>query len=273
MWRAWKGTWFAAAPGDKWRIRSIFERLSELTSISAAVYASARAKVDADGSRTLSDLLTNTRHLSLQVDEVLLGEFPDLLLMWIGHNNLDWHTRLEELTHSRVEELTDESCEDLATEFINYYRHQLRRLLKGALRSKKRIVIVVYGLINFESFFQARAEAEGLRNADSTLYPYLEKDYDYFSSMKPKYRDGMVQLAKLCNDKLEKICSEIDEEFHRSDIRLVYSDALSRVDISTANMLNHSDAWHPSPSGHMKLAQSAYEPIKEEFSYLGRADQ
>jgi lysophospholipase L1-like esterase len=265
MWRAWKGTWFAAAPADKLEIGSIFERLSTLAPISATVHASARAKVDADGNRTLFDLLSNTRHLSHQVDEVLLGEFPDLLLLWIGHNNIDWH--------SRVPELTDQSCDDLATEFTNCYKHQLERLLKGALRSKKRIVLVVYGLINFESFFQARAEAERLRTADPTKYPYLEKDYEYFSSMKPEHRNGMVRLAQLCNEKLKEMCRGLDEEIRKSDVLLSYSDALSRAEISEAQMINQSDAWHPSSAGHRVLAERGYEPIKEEFSYLGWAGE
>jgi lysophospholipase L1-like esterase len=265
MWRAWKGTWFAAAPGDKLEIRSIFERLSEVTPISAAVHATARAKVDAGGNRTRVDLLTNTRHLSYQVDEVLLGAFPDLLLLWIGHNNMDWH--------SRVEELTNESCEKLATEFTNCYRQQLLRLLNGALRSKKRIVLVVYGLINFESFFQARADAERLKDSDSTQYPYLEKGYDFFSSMKPEHRNGVARLAQSCNEKLEKVCRGLDKEIRRSDIRLIYSDALSRAEISEAKMLNQSDAWHPSSAGHRMLAQSAYKPIKEGLSYLGWAGE
>ncbi len=114
-------------------------------------------------------------------------------------------------------------------------------------------------------------EAEQLRKADSTQYPYLEQDYDYFSSMKPENRNGMVRLSQLCNAKLEKVCRELDEEIGTSDIRLIYSDALSRAEISEANMLNQSDAWHPSSAGHVILAQSAYEPIKEELVYLGRA--
>jgi len=261
MWRAWKGTWFVSEQGNQVEICSIFERLSKVTPISAIVHASARATVDAGGSRTLVDLLTNTRHLSYQVDEVLLGEFPDLLLVWIGHNDIDWR--------SRCKEFTDESCEILSTEFIDCYRKQMERLLKDALTSKKHIVIIVYGLINFESFFEARAQAEQRRQADATQFPYLEKDHDYFPSMRPEHRSGMSQLAQRCNEKLEEMCDELNEAVRRSDILMVYSDALSKAEIREADMLHQSDAWHPSSAGHRVLAQSAYEPIKEQLSYLG----
>lgn len=260
-WGAWKGTWFAADPDHESKIESVFEKVSALVPISATVHASARAKVDSNGSRTFIDLLTNTRHFSHQVDEVLLGEFPDVLLLWIGHNNLDWI--------ARVNELTDELSDDLATEFTDAYRHQMRRLLKSALRSKRRVVLVVYGLINFESFFQARREAERRRTLDSTLYPYLEKDYEYFASMRPEHRDGVLRLAQLCNEKLKEMCRRLDEEIRKSDIHLIYSDALSRAEISEVEMLNKIDAWHPSIAGHRTLARSAYGHLSEELSYLG----
>jgi lysophospholipase L1-like esterase len=261
MWRAWKGTWFASEQSNQVEICSIFERLSKVTPISAIVHASARAKVDAGGSRTWVDLLTNTRPFSYQVDEVLLGEFPDLLLVWIGHNNIDWR--------SRFEIFNDESCEILSTEFIKDYRKQMERLLKDALTSKKRIVIIVYGLINFESFFEARAQAEQRRQTDANQFPYLETGHDHYPSMRPEHRSGMSELAQRCNERLEEMCNELNKAVLHSDILIVYSDALSKAKIREADMLHQSDAWHPSSAGHRVLAQSAYEPIKEQLSYLG----
>lgn len=261
MWKAWKGTWFASEHGNHLNICSVFERLSKITPISAIVHASTRAAVDAGGSRTWVDLLTNTRPLSYQVDEALLGEFPDLLLIWIGHNNIDW------LSHDK--RFTDELCENLSSEFIDHYRKQMERLLKAALSSKKRIVIIVFGLINFKSFFEARTQAEQQHQANTIQFPYLEKGHDYFLSMKPEHRSGMLQLAQRCNEKLEEMCKELNRAVRRSDILIVYSDVLSRTDIGTAGMLHPSDAWHPSADGHRVIAHSAYEAVKEQLSYLG----
>jgi lysophospholipase L1-like esterase len=260
MWRAWKGTWFVDAPGGP-GTRSVFERLCEITPISAVLHATPRSQVDAGGRHSFTDLITNAWHLSQQVDEVLAGEFPDLLLLWIGHNNMDWR--------SRVEKLMDEDCEALSAEFIECYERQMRRLIRGAAVGKKPTVIIVYGLINFASFFQARGEAERRRRMDPTKYPYLEKDYDYFASMKPEHRGGMIRLAEFYNKSLKDMCGKLGEEIRQSDVRLVYSDALSKTEIGGADMLNESDAWHPSRAGHRILADSAYEAIKEQLRYLG----
>jgi lysophospholipase L1-like esterase len=261
MWRAWRGTWFIGVPGDGSKGEGILERLSDDAPIAAVLHATPRAQVDAGGSRGLIDLITNTWHLSHQVDEVLIGEFPDLLLFWIGHNNIDWR--------SRYKSLTAEACEALSAEFAECYERQLRRLLKGAVISKKPIVIIVFGLINFESFFQARSEAERRRKGDSTQYPYLEKDYKFFDSMRLEHRSGMVRLAEFYNQRIEAMCRDLGEEIRESDVRLVYSDAMSKAEITGADMLNESDAWHPSPAGHRMLAQSAYDAIKKQLEYLG----
>jgi lysophospholipase L1-like esterase len=261
MWRAWKDTWFIGVPNGGLEIQSVFERLNEVATISAVLHATPRAKVDAGGNRGLVDLVTNTWHLSHQVDEVLIGEFPDLLLLWIGHNNIDWR--------SGVENLTGESCEALSDEFAKFYMRQLRRLLEGAVISKKPIVIIVYGLINFESFFRARIEAERRRKEDSTQYPYLEKNYDYFASLRPEHRSGMIQLAESYNTRMKNMCRELKKEIQESAVLLIYSDALSKAEITAADMLHESDAWHPSPAGHKILAQSAYDTIKEHLMYLG----
>jgi lysophospholipase L1-like esterase len=260
-WRAWKGTWFVGVADGRSETRSVFERLYEVTPMSAVLHATPRAKVDGGGNRGLLDLVTKTWHLSHQVDEVLIGEFPDLLLLWIGHNNINWS--------SKDESLSDESCEALSTQFAECYERQLRRLLKGAMINKKPTVIIVYGLINFESFFRARRDAEQRRSADSTQYPYLEKDYEYFAAMKPKHRSGMIQLAESYNKRIESMCGKLGTEIQESDVRLVYSDALSQVEITKADMLHDSDAWHPSPAGHKMLAQSAYDTIKKQLRYLG----
>lgn len=262
MWRAWKGTWFAGAPGGGGpETRSVFERLCEITPLSAVLHATVSAQVDAGGRHSIIDQATNVWHLSHQVDEVLIGEFPDLLLLWIGHNNIDWRFR--------VEDLTDESCNSLSAEFVEDYARQMRRLLKGAVSSRKPVVIIVYGLINFKSFFDARREAEKRRKANPAVYPYLEKDYDYFISMRPEHRDGMIRLAECYNKSLKKMCKELRKEIQKSDVRLVYSGALSRAEIRRADMLSDSDAWHPSPAGHSLLAEAAYRPIKKQLKYLG----
>ena len=85
-----------------------------------------------------------THHFSHQVDEVLTGRFPDILLLWIGRNDVDWRSQLASPTH--------ESLLELSNAFVQRYEVQIRRLLNDGLESDNRTAIVIFGLINFGSF-------------------------------------------------------------------------------------------------------------------------
>jgi hypothetical protein len=91
----------------------------------------------------------------------------------------------------------------LANAFVERYEVQMRRLVAGALAANKASSIIVFGLINFESFFRARAEAEAKKDVNKRLFPYLENDYRYFISMEQQYRKGIIDLARLFNQRLE----------------------------------------------------------------------
>lgn len=71
----------------------------------------------------------------------------------------------------------DGRLQRLSKEFRQNYVRELRRLLGGARTQQHRVAIVVYGLINFESYFKGREAAERLRESDTTLYPHLETTY------------------------------------------------------------------------------------------------
>src|SRR5262249_24949243 len=161
-WVAWKRNWFLrleAANGDG----GVLERVSAAYgTVQGFHHASVSAKVDDGNARDVIDRLRDTWHFSHQVDEVLSGPFPDLLLIWIGHNDVDWKlkTRLD----------SGASLDELSDQFISRYAVQLKRLIRGALGSRKRCMIVAFGLISFESFFDAREGAERERHNDGSLY-------------------------------------------------------------------------------------------------------
>jgi len=217
--------------------------------------------VDDAKPRSFRDRLFGTYHFSHQVDEVLTGRFPDILLLWIGHNSVDWKWQADACTH----ELTAK----LSNVFVRRYEAQLRRLLHAALASNNRTVIVVFGLTNFGSFFRARTEAEALRTADKALFPHLESAYKHFMSMKPEYRGGMVQLAALFNDKLKSMIKRIGEQLSETNVRLVYSNVLAITDMDNTTLLNSIDAWHASILGHRRLADSAYPIVFDQAQFLG----
>ena len=102
-----------------------------------------------------------------------------------------WRCPLDEL-HDPEERL-----QRLSKEFRQNYARELRRLLEGARIQQHRVAIVVYGLINFESYFKGREAAERLRESDTTLYPHLETTYKYFVSFHPVLP---AQFDSTCGD-------------------------------------------------------------------------
>src|SRR5207249_1408897 len=98
-----------------------------------------------------------------------------------------------------------------AVVFRRRYTEQLTRLIERANSEKHKCAIVVYGLINFMAYFNARATAEELKQADATLYPYLEVDYDYFTSMQPEYRGNMIRLSYLMDIQLKEMVEELNK--------------------------------------------------------------
>jgi GDSL-like Lipase/Acylhydrolase len=258
--RGWKTNWFLTLPPHDQGL-SVLMKLSTLGTVTGVQYASVAAMVDGAKRRSVLNHLTGTYHFCHQVDEVLSGEFPNILLIWIGHNEVDWRWR--------TDYLTSESLMKLSNSFIHRYETQLRRLLDGALASGSCSVIVVFGLVNFASFFDARAEAEALRSTNNLLFPHLETAYKSFVSMKPEYRGGMIELAANFNDKLEVMCNRLAEQLSGTKVRLVYSSAMSLTRMDSAAALNPIDAWHASVYGHSKLAESAYPTVYEQARLLG----
>jgi hypothetical protein len=260
MRRGWKTNWFLTLPADGQVGKTVLMRLNALGTITGVQHASVSALVINAKHRRAFDHLAGTYHFSHQVDEVLTGRFPDILLLWIGNNDVDW--RWQSVSRTR------QSLLELSNAFIRAYEAQLRRLLDGALGSESRAALIVFGLANFESFFRARAEAEAMRRTNNSLFPHLESSYSYFVSMKPEYRSGMIELAALFNDKLEGMCKRLGEQLQETNVRLIYSNALSVARMDSPALLNSVDAWHASMQGHSRLADSAYPIVYEQAHFL-----
>jgi lysophospholipase L1-like esterase len=271
LWRAHtcRGrNWFLhldAAPS----ICSISKSLETITPFVATECAGVGALVDHEHCRqNLLRRILGTRNFSGQVGELLgARRFPDLILISIGHNNVDWAWRcpLDEL-HDPEERLPR-----LSREVRQNYERELRRLLEGARIQQHRVAIVVYGLINFESYFKGREAAERLRESDTTLYPYLETTYKYFISFHPTYRRNLVRLASMVNEELRAMVEALNREFvHQTEhIQLRYSNALATADLSRAELLHPIDGWHASVEGHNVLADAAVSDLKLSLDFLG----
>jgi lysophospholipase L1-like esterase len=211
--------------------------------------------------------ILGTRNFSGQVDRLLqASRFPDLILISIGHNNVDWAWRCP--PHELVD--ADERLKRLSKEFQQNYVRELRRLLDVARIQKHRVAIVVHGLINFESYFKGREAAERLRKSDTTLYPHLETTYKYFISFHPDYRRNLIRLTAMANEELRAMVETLNRDVvqQTDHIHLRYSNALATADLSRAELLHPIDGWHASMEGHNVLADAAFSDLASSLKFL-----
>jgi len=249
-------------------IESVSQRLEKLTPLVASHHAGIGAMVDAESDRLwLSRLILGTRNLSGQINQLLTANrFPDLILISIGHNNVDWAWR------SPADELEQPEArlDRMSKSFREMLELRLRKLIEHAAQRCQRISIVVFGLVNFGTYFKGREEAERRRTEDSTLYPHLETTYKYLISFRPALRGNVIRLAEMVNDELRMMIDELNcGHVANENIQLRYSDALATADLSRAELLHAVDGWHASVAGHNVLAEAAFADLTPSLKFLG----
>lgn len=211
--------------------------------------------------------ILGTRSFSGQINQLLrVVRFPDLILISIGHNNVDWAWRCPPDELNAPERRLNHQCQ----QFRQHYARQLRRLLGRARTETHRVAVLVFGLINFESYFKGREVAERLRQSNRHLYPHLETTYRYFVSFHPTYRCNLVRLASMVNEQLHTMVEELSPEMESAgNIQLRYSNALAAADLSRAELLHPIDGWHASVEGHNVLAEAAFSDLGPSLEFLG----
>jgi lysophospholipase L1-like esterase len=247
-------------------IQSVSKRLGQLTPLVVTHHGGMGAMVDDEGERLwFSRRILGTRNFSGQVSQLKrAARFPDLILVSIGHNNVDWAWRCppSELKEPR------QRLQRQRRHFRRIFARNLQQLVDLARQQDQLIAIVVFGLVNFGSYFQGRAEAEELRARDSSLYPHLETTYEYLISFHPDYRENLIRLAKMVNDEMRSIVDEFNRE-PSPTLQLRYSDALAQADLSRAEFLHAVDGWHASAAGHNVLAEAAFRDLTPSLKFLG----
>ena len=259
--------WFLDTDASPTSVYSLYERLAQVTPVVACEYSSVGGRVDSGGGGHWFCGSWYPFNFSQQVDLILKEKrFPDLVLLWIGHNNLHW----EWVVNPRRPEEIETGLQKMAAKFRQDYTRQLGRLVERAREQKQRRAFIVFGLVNFKSFFEARDAAEQLRKENPKLYPYFEVDYQHYESMKPEYRGNMMKLALMINEELRAMVVEFNRKLGGdSPVRLEYSDALATIDLGGVDAIHQVDAWHPSTQGHNTLAAAAFGALGPSLDFLG----
>ncbi|HEU0274506.1 MAG TPA: SGNH/GDSL hydrolase family protein [Candidatus Udaeobacter sp.] len=271
FWRAHQrrgSNWFLDTDPAPSAIQSVSKRLEELAPFVAIQCAGIGALVDHEGQNlNLFRTILRTRNFSGQVRGLLkMKRFPDLVLISIGHNNVDWawYCAPAELYHA------DNRLRQLSQCFRENFARQVRRLIDRARARPHPVAVLVYGLINFDSYFRGREIAEHLRLNDAARYPHLETAYKYFTSFRPAYRSNLIRLAKMANEELQAMIIKLDHELaDNSTVQLRYSDALATADLSRAELLHPIDGWHASVEGHNVLAEAVFRDLEPSLRFLG----
>jgi len=130
----------------------VYERLQTFTPLVATEYNGAGALVaPTRASEGIRRRIVRTRNLSGQSRQILRKKrFPDLILIWIGHNNLDWEEGLSPTQRAHPEK----RLQEIATQFRQNYTEQLQWLIDRAKTENHRVAIVVFGVANLEAFFK-----------------------------------------------------------------------------------------------------------------------
>jgi lysophospholipase L1-like esterase len=271
FWRArteWRRNWFLDTDPSPDSIFSVYERLEYFTPVVATEFNGAGALVAAPGSQEdLRKRLVRARNLPGQVNHVLhRTRFPDLIMIWIGHNNLDWVHGLA----SAERQHPQQRLRAMAAQVRLNYTESLQPLIDRAKVENHRVAIVVFGLANIDAYLEGRRKAEILHAENPRLYPHLNSGPRSFESLKPPYQKEMAGLAMMIDAELRAMVAGLQHEIAKvHHVRIEYSDALTKVDLSRLELINPADGWHPSIEGHKVLAQAGFNALRPSLVFLG----
>jgi lysophospholipase L1-like esterase len=271
LWRARterQKDWFLDTNPSPGSVASLYERLDEITPLVATEYSTAGALVaPRHATEPLVRRLARTQNLRRQIAQITHAKrFPDVVLLWIGHNNTDWVKRLTET------ERTDpaKGLRRLAQEFGASYADELDVLLDRAGKEKHPVAIVVFGVADFKTFFEMRGKAAAIHARDPARYPYYDATCRYFEALQPANQENTTQLGLMMNEELRKMVASLRRQQRtHPNVRLEYSDALARIDLSDPRGFYRTDAWHPSIIGHDVLAYTAFKAIAPSLDFVG----
>ena len=273
LWRQWLG--YQSDPflnrEPERRIDSVFERLARRGPVRAVEYARSGAGVGParTWARRRFQWIANVRTFAEQIDEPLAEpSFPDLTLVWIGHNNLDFATEGRRFSPRGD---PDEACDGIVRAFARAFRADLARLVRRASRGDRPRAIVVYGLVNPTATRVGRDRARELRARSPRLYPCLEKAEQRFPPLRPEHGDRLVALSRGITRAIEAAVADARGDVSLwSGLEIAYSDATTRMDFARPELLSPTDAWHASDAGKALIASALFEGVDSALASFDR---
>ncbi|MBI3549318.1 MAG: hypothetical protein HY078_09790 [Elusimicrobia bacterium] len=182
-------------------------------------------------------------------------DFPDVVLVWVGHPNLDWVRGFQKYGRGDIPGYLG----SIADRMARTYDAQLRRLVRRADEKRTPTLILVYGLVDMRSGARSRQTMMGLKTADPGRYPRLYDASDIFLGLRPENSAGTSELRDLVNERMKRVVESLAAS---GKVLVEYSDALARVDISDPLLANRHDAWHASAAGHSRWAEAAFADLE-----------
>ena len=271
LWRARterRKDWFLDNDPSPDSVNSLFERLESVTPLVATEYSRSGASVAPPHvPEAFSRRLARTRNLEGQIKEVTQAKrFPDVILLWIGHNNTEWVPTLSQSERRAPEK----HLREIARKLAENYAEELTPLLDRANTQNHRVAMVVFGLADFKTFFKSRRKAAALHAGNPKLYPYYEASCRYFEALQPVCQRDTTRLGLMMNDELRRMVNTLNRESKAAaNVRLQYSDALWKIDLGRLERLHRMDSWHPSVIGHDVLAEAAFKAIVPSLEFVG----
>jgi lysophospholipase L1-like esterase len=271
LWRARterQKDWFLDTDPSPGSVESLYERLDGVTPLVATEYSSAGSLVaPPNATEPLVRRLARTRFFHRQITPLTQRKrFPDVVLLWIGHNNTEW---VNQLTATEKKNPVT-GLQRIAREFGANYAEELTRLLERAGTEKHRVALVVFGLGDFKTFFEMREKAAALHAQDPTRYPYYDKTCEYFAALQPANQNNTIQLGLMMNEELKNMVVALRQNGKvRPNVRLEYSDAIWKLNLNDLRGFNRADAWHLSTSGHDRLAKAVFNTIAPSLAFVG----
>lgn len=239
---------------------SLFERVGEKFTVKAGNYARPAAYVDGyQDFNAAKDFVFLVRHFSQQVDEVLAQkELPDLVMIYIGNNNLDWRLLPE---YAQKSSLSEDDFRSLGRKFAKNWRQQLERLERGLARDGRRHAVYVLGLGNFPGYMTVRDDL--VKTGASQNYPYFQTAAEeYCTSMKSEFCESTRRLYRELNGQLDVVVYAVAQENSHGrgnpNLKFYFDPVTSRQPYQRSDFHAH-DGWHFSTSGHSELARRVFE--------------